>query len=302
MLKTAAVVAVLIMAVIVLAYMFGPHKCFLDLLNAQIARSTEFRPFYAGVPGLPETRELIPELGALEDAFPAVRAEALAVFEDHLRARAGAGGAEVPRMDETYNNIFFRGSGGSGGGLGARARAAAVRLVYGADADIFDRIGSADWRTFNLVVYGRDVPGNADRCPELVRHLRNVPGMQSALISIIAPGAYIPPHRDPAKGVIRYHLAFKVPRDRERCFIELIDGDRRHRYHWAEGRGVVFDDVFDHWVLNDTDEYRVILFVDILRPLRGAPRALQSLANLANRYHPGVRRLVRASRLSAPGI
>ncbi len=63
------------------------------------------------------------------------------------------------------------------------------------------------------------------------------------------------------------------------------------------GEGVVFDDVFDHWVRNDTDEYRVILFVDILRPLEGVPKTLQSLANAANRYHPGVRRLIEASRV-----
>ena len=100
-------------------------------------------------------------------------------------------------------------------------------------------------------------------------------------------------HGDPAKGVIRYHLAFKVPRDRENCFIE-VDGQR---YHWKEGEGVVFDDVFDHWVRNDTDEYRVILFVDILRPLDGFPKMLQGLANAANRYHPGVRRLIEVSRV-----
>lgn len=296
--RVAVVIAVLILAIIMLAVMFGPYDCFLDLLNDRISRGCEFQPFYAGRPGLPTTRELIPELGDLEDAFPVVQAEALHIFAEHQAARL-SGGKGVPRMDKTYNKIFDPlgvNSKGGGGPLGAVKRYVsdkAARAIYGKDVDIFTKIGSDDWRTFNLILYNHDVPGNVERCPEMVRLLKRVPGMQSALISIIAPGAYIPPHSDPAKGVIRYHLAFKVPRDRENCYIE-VDGQR---YHWTEGEGVVFDDVFDHWVRNDTDEYRVILFVDILRPLEGLPKTLQGLANTANRYHPGVRRLIEASRM-----
>ena len=275
-----AAAALIVVAIIVLAAALSPYGCFLDVLNAQIARGCEFRPFYAGLPGLPATRDVIPELGALEDAFPAIRAEALAACADLAR---------VPQMADAYNSIFLRG----GAGPVAWATARAMRLIYGKDVDIFDRIGSPDWRTFNLVLFNRDVPGNAERCPVLVSLLKQVPGMQSALISVLAPGAYIPPHSDPAKGVVRYHLGLQVPKDRAGCFIE-VDG---RRYSWAEGAGVLFDDVHSHWVRNRTDEFRMILFVDILRPLTGRPKLLQRLANAANRYHPGVRRLIRASRV-----
>ncbi|GFR88673.1 aspartyl beta-hydroxylase [Elysia marginata] len=296
-----AVVAIFIVAIIVLAavLVFAPYESYLDLLNAHIVRSCDFRPFYAGVPGLPPTREFISELGDLEDAFPAIQAEALRVFEEHRTALL-SGKQGVPRMDETYNTLFdpFGGRNKSGflGKVEAFVTGKAIRAIYGKKVvDIFTKIGSKDWRTFNLILYNHDVPGNVERCPETVRLLKRVPGMQSALLSILAPGAYIPPHSDPAKGVIRYHLAFKVPRDRAKCFIEVIDGDRHLRYHWAEGEGVVFDDVYTHWAQNATDEFRVILFVDILRPLEGIPKTLQSLANRANRYHPGVRRLIEAS-------
>jgi beta-hydroxylase len=141
-----------------------------------------------------------------------------------------------------------------------------------------------------------DVPGNAARCPVLVDRLRRVPGMQSALISVMEPGAYVPPHSDPGKGVIRYHLGLRVPRDRERCWIS-VDG---RKYSWADGAGVLFDDAFDHWVKNDTDEARIILFVDILRPMRGPARFFQGLANAANRLHPGVHRAIAASETPGP--
>ena len=104
-----------------------------------------------------------------------------------------------------------------------------------------------------------------------------------------------PPHNDPAKGVMRYHLALKVPQEREKCFIN-VDG---RYYHWSEGKGVIFDDVYDHWVRNDSNETRVILFVDILRPLTGTAGMLQSLANFSNYINPGVTRLIEQSELIA---
>jgi beta-hydroxylase len=38
--------------------------------------------------------------------------------------------------------------------------------------------------------------------------------------------------------------------------------------HWSEGQALIFDDTFNHEVWNDTDGYRVVLFVDFARPLR----------------------------------
>jgi beta-hydroxylase len=36
---------------------------------------------------------------------------------------------------------------------------------------------------------------------------------------------------------------------------------------WQEGRSLVFDDCHEHEAWNDTDQVRVVLFVDFLRPL-----------------------------------
>jgi hypothetical protein len=277
-----------VVAVVVLCAATG-WRCYLDVLNAAISRCTTFEPYYAGVPGKPAVKKYCRELGELDARWEEVRDE----MERVLAAKRG----RIPTMKDAYDNMFvYKGSEAAkpAGVLARKAEAAsqlAAKLVYGRDTEIFDRIGTPDWTTYNLILFGQDVPGNASACPVTVELLRRVPRMQSALFSIIAPGAYIPPHKDPAKGVIRYHLALRVPADRERCFIS-VDGVR---YHWQEGRSVVFDDVFEHWVRNDTDEERVILFVDILRPLTGPAKVLQSAANFANRHNPGVRRLIAAS-------
>jgi ornithine lipid ester-linked acyl 2-hydroxylase len=54
-----------------------------------------------------------------------------------------------------------------------------------------------------------------------------------------------------------------VPNDAPACRIRVGEDVR----HWVQGESMVFDDTYNHEVWNDTDETRVVLFVDVLRPL-----------------------------------
>jgi beta-hydroxylase len=120
------------------------------------------------------------------------------------------------------------------------------------------------WRSFFLYGAGMDCSENQRRCPETMRLLRTVPGLTTAFFSILAPGKHIPAHRGAYNGVLRLHLGLIVPEQRERCRIRIAN----EYYSWREGEAVVFDDSFNHEVWNDTDSWRVVLFVDFARPLR----------------------------------
>jgi ornithine lipid ester-linked acyl 2-hydroxylase len=119
------------------------------------------------------------------------------------------------------------------------------------------------WKTFFFFAYGHRVEESCRRCPRTAALLDSIPGMTTAMFSILTPGTRITPHRGPFKGVLRYHLALKVPADAERCGIR-VGGEVRH---WREGEALVFDDTFEHEAWNDSSETRVVLFVDFLRPL-----------------------------------
>ena len=67
------------------------------------------------------------------------------------------------------------------------------------------------WRTYFLQVFGRPIPANCQRCPRTAELLRAVPGLGNAVFSILLPGKHIPEHRGPYKGLLRYHLALRVP-------------------------------------------------------------------------------------------
>jgi ornithine lipid ester-linked acyl 2-hydroxylase len=138
--------------------------------------------------------------------------------------------------------------------------------------DILKEVGAIQnddqWKTFFLAGIGMDCEANARRCPKTMEVLGRIPGVKTAFFSILSPGKHIPPHRGPFVGVLRLHLALMVPEPREKCRIRIAD-----QFHtWEEGRCLIFDDTYNHEVWNDTDGYRVVLFVDFARPLR-APYA-----------------------------
>jgi aspartyl/asparaginyl beta-hydroxylase (cupin superfamily) len=118
------------------------------------------------------------------------------------------------------------------------------------------------WKTFMFCGYGRWSEANTRQCPETTRLLREIPGIKTAFFSILEPGKYIPPHRGPYNGVLRLHLGLIVPKDRENCWIRVHD----QKLHWEEGKVIIFDDCFEHEVHNNTNETRVVLFVDFVRP------------------------------------
>jgi ornithine lipid ester-linked acyl 2-hydroxylase len=143
----------------------------------------------------------------------------------------------------------------------------------------------AGWKTYFFFGYGMEFDKSIESCPQTARLIRQIPGMTSAMFSILSPGKRIPPHSGPYSGVLRYHLALRVPEPAKQCGIRVDD----HVRHWEEGRSLVFDDVFEHEVWNDTDGVRVVLFVDFKRPLRGVARLLNDLVIMLIGLSPYVR-------------
>ena len=119
------------------------------------------------------------------------------------------------------------------------------------------------WKTFFLYGYGFKAKLGVEMCPKTAALMEQIPGMTTAMFSILSPRKHILDHRGPYKGVLRYHLGLIVPRDAEACRIRVGEDFR----HWEEGKSMIFDDTFNHEVWNDTEETRVVLFVDVLRPL-----------------------------------
>ncbi len=128
------------------------------------------------------------------------------------------------------------------------------------------------WKSFFFYAYGVRVADNCSRCPNTAAILTRIDGMKSGFFSIMLPGAHLKPHRGHFAGVLRYHLALRIP-DVELCGLRVGP----HTVHWEEGKSILFDDTFEHEAWNHSTGVRVVLFVDFARPL---PEPLAAINNL----------------------
>lgn len=120
------------------------------------------------------------------------------------------------------------------------------------------------WKTYFFYGYGHKAEKNCARCPNTTALIEQIPDLKTAFFSILLPHKHIPEHRGPYKGLLRYHLALKVPEPADKCGIRVGDEIR----HWREGNSLLFDDTYPHEAWNNTDDIRVVLFVDVVRPMR----------------------------------
>jgi aspartyl/asparaginyl beta-hydroxylase (cupin superfamily) len=119
-----------------------------------------------------------------------------------------------------------------------------------------------DWKIFYLDAMGEKPAANRARCPRTAALVDAVPGLFQAFFSILDGGKSVPAHCGPYRGYIRYHLGLVVP-EKDPPSIRIKD----QHYTWREGESVLFDDSWEHEVTNRAASDRVVLIVDIRRPM-----------------------------------
>ncbi|QKC89570.1 aspartyl/asparaginyl beta-hydroxylase domain-containing protein [Mesorhizobium sp. NZP2234] len=145
-----------------------------------------------------------------------------------------------------------------------------------------------DWRMFVLKAYDMAVPENLARMPVLSRLLAECPEVKSAAISFLAPRKHIPSHRGPFRGIMRFHLGLVIPRqaDGRPATVMMIDHQEKRI---SDGEGMLWDDTYPHEVMNNADEARIALLLDVWRP--GMPWDMEVLSRLIVRgVQAGMRR------------
>jgi len=164
-------------------------------------------------------------------------------------------------------------------------------------------IHTIQWKVF-MLKSGTFIDENCALAPKTAALLRPLRSVYNAFFSILEPHQYVSPHWGYYKGFVRYHLGVVIPNDNAdaKCWLRVnVDRadnaarnkaliERGPKYHWHNGRGVMFDDTNLHDAMNDSAEVRVVLWLDVARKL---PRFL----DLYNRallkavyYEPSVRR------------
>jgi len=167
------------------------------------------------------------------------------------------------------------------------ARIPRMHHVDGANHRISFDEGPA-WKTILLKGFDGWFEPNCALFPATTALLKQMPSVSSAMFSILEPGARIPPHTGKFNGILRYHLALAVPQ-KGHCFI-LVNGEA---YSWKKDEGVLFNDVYQHAVTNDSREYRVVLFIDVKKKAPALVAAINDLLYRIVHTSPGFRRALK---------
>lgn len=125
------------------------------------------------------------------------------------------------------------------------------------------------WKVF-LLYYAGETPDLAKQlCPKICALLKELPNIYKVFFSVLEPWKSIPAHHGPYRGYLRYHLGIKVPKTSPPC-IRIKD----QVYEWKEQESILFDDTWEHEVINNSNQERVVLIMDILRPLPFLPKQI----------------------------
>lgn len=145
------------------------------------------------------------------------------------------------------------------------------------------------WRVFEIVTPFGTPTANQARCPRTTALLQGIPGTFHAFFSILDPGKPIPAHCGEYYGYLRYHLGLRVPKGNPPSMRV-----KNEIHTWEEGKSILFDDSCEHEVYNQADDIRVVLIVDVMRPM---PAPIHALNVFATRYV--MRRLTEGKQIMA---
>jgi hypothetical protein len=131
------------------------------------------------------------------------------------------------------------------------------------------------WRAGPFVSRRRPVPGLSDAFPTATAALLAVPGIRSAMWSVMGPRAGLPEHVGSNAGALR--LLFSV--DGGPDALLWIEGER-HTFN--DGEGFLFDDTRSHRSWNPGPGERVLILADVDRPLPAPHRWVNGAVQVAH--------------------
>jgi aspartyl/asparaginyl beta-hydroxylase (cupin superfamily) len=128
------------------------------------------------------------------------------------------------------------------------------RAAYDTDRNV------KTWRAFYFYLQGRPNQKNLDACPRTKEILQQIPlNKLHVCFSAIEPGGLLQPHTGPTNTSLTAHLG-----------LENCDGAAiwvaSHQQPYREGKVLIFDDSFVHWVEHTGQKIRYTLMITFWHP------------------------------------
>jgi len=129
------------------------------------------------------------------------------------------------------------------------------------------REGQQRWDVLPLLGFGMRALDKLACFPLLAELLTQVKGLRTAIFSRVGPRTKIKPHRGPfalSSNILRCHFGIQAPRNSG----IWVNGQFVQQ---EAGEWIVFDDTKLHSGINDSDEDKIVLLLDLKRPEHAIP-------------------------------
>ncbi len=136
------------------------------------------------------------------------------------------------------------------------------------------------WRVRSLRVWGTEMYDVQKHFPQTMKLLNSIPNTVSMGFNILEPNSKIKPHCGDTNAIYRCHLGLQIPLDYKTCAIKVLNEQR----HWEQGKVLAFEDAFMHEAWNNSNEIRIILLFDVLKPEYAAQKNRICATILASFY------------------
>lgn len=126
------------------------------------------------------------------------------------------------------------------------------------------------WKIFPFFAFGVWVQSNCELCPTITKFIKSIPGLKLATLSRLRGNTKLEEHEGWASHsnyVIRCHYGLLVPDNQ--CYIYVKDNtnNKEEKKYHSKFEWIAFDDSKTHYAHNQSNEDRIILILDITRPV-----------------------------------
>ena len=118
------------------------------------------------------------------------------------------------------------------------------------------------WKVRSLRVWGVEMYDVQKHFQRTMTLINAIPGVINVGFNILEPNAKIKPHGGDTNAIIRNHLGLKIPASSPTCALKV----KGETMAWENGKVLSFIDAFQHEAWNSSNEIRIILLFDILKP------------------------------------
>lgn len=131
------------------------------------------------------------------------------------------------------------------------------------EKNLYQDSNQSGWDIAPLMIAGNKIEDRIVKFPKLFSLINKLNGIMSVSYSLLKPGTHIVPHKgydDYSQKVLRYHMGMIVPKGDIGIRVE------KETTKWVEGKSFIFDDYMVHEAWNFTNDNRVVLIIDFLKP------------------------------------